>query len=460
MAGPGGSGSPTAVPPVLEKQPPCVVPSTSGTSSHQDLVSVETETDNNININIAPSKSFPDNAFYHKLSPGERITLASKYMDIPELVENENTKRKKDKHEIVMEEKDKLNQSFPVHANVSNAFNDYVHVFEKPAFKALSAESKSAAAGAPSSSSESTPSAFKGTPASNKYDIKSGFQVAPTIEKYEFKTHNRAIPQNVAFDGDLAHIKSDSKTPPPSNVKLTDGEWGNLQKSASYALRAISHGSWFRDAAFNALDEALPLLDPDVPGNEQCISTLIDVKQFLIGLEYTFEKLAKYAVYPHAGVTSVLRKEFLNNESKSMLLEEQCKLFSLPYGDSLVFQGLVHTVAPQVQRYREETRASMHLENTTKMVDTLAKTKTAAGGGGGGGGSRDSRSSSRSNYQDNKGSNSSFYQTRRSGGSYSPSRQSKFTQARGGAKGGHNAQSSPKKGGGGNRNKGKGKKGK
>ena len=71
-------------------------------------------------------------------------------MDIPELVESDHSRKKKEKYEIVIEEKDRLIQSFPVHHNVSNAFNDYVNVFEKAAFKSLSADPKSATAGAPS----------------------------------------------------------------------------------------------------------------------------------------------------------------------------------------------------------------------------------------------------------------------------------------------------------------------
>ena len=46
---------------------------------------------------------FPDNAFYHKLTPSERITLAGKYLDIPPPSEHNSRdgRKKKDKFEIV-----------------------------------------------------------------------------------------------------------------------------------------------------------------------------------------------------------------------------------------------------------------------------------------------------------------------------------------------------------------------
>ena len=420
----------------------------SGTSCN---VGVETESD----IDITSLNQFPDNAFYHKLSPGERITLVQKYLQVPEPVQVDNSRKKKDKNELVMDEKDKLCQSFPVHSSVTTAFNDYVDVFEKTSYKSLTADPKSGdKASSDTNSTESK--ARRETPASNKYDIKSGFQIAPTIEKWEFRTHNRAIPQVVSFDGDLAHIKSDSKSPNPSNIKLTDGEWGNLQKSASYALRAVSHGAWFRDAAFTALDEALPFLDPAVPANEKCIQTLIDVKQFLIGIDYAFDKLAKYCVYPHAGVTSVLRKEFLSAENRSMLLEEQSKLFALPYGDSLVFQGGVQSVAPQVQKFRESSRASALLESTMKIAETGSKSK---GGSGGGNSSNFPNTRSRSSYQSDNKSQGSYHQQKRSNFSRSPNRSKSFQHQKGGHRGGAPPQSPSNKGTGG-RGKSKGKKGK
>ena len=382
-----------------------------------------------IDIDSETFTVFPENSLYHKLSPGERITLVNKYILVPPLVEVES-KKKKDKNEIVTDEKDKLIQSFPVHSVVENAFSMYVENFEKASFKTLSAEPTGKA-------SENAPAdppfqfkATKSTPASNQYDIKSGFQVAPSIEKWDFKTHNRAIPQVVSFDGDISHIKEDSKTSNPSSIKLTDGEWGNLQKSASYALRAVSHASWFRDSAFSALDRALPLLDPSLPQNAHCIETLTDVKQFLIGMEYALDKLARYCVYPHAGVTSVLRKEFLYTENKSMLLEEQSKLFSLPYGKSLVFQGMIHSVAPQVKQYRDESRANQLLESNTKLADAVAKSKGGSGGGSAGANNfHNTRSSSRS--QSRQGSGSS-YNSRKSGFSASPPRQPNRYPSRGG----------------------------
>lgn len=445
------SGSSTDLPPVLEKQVDLPGPVASGSTSSGNNLDTDSQTINGDEHFIL----FPDNGFYHKLSPSERITLANKYLEIPLPSDNNvrDIKKKKDKFEIVLEEKDKLIPSFPVHSNVQTAFDVYVDNFEKATFKTLTDSNPDAETVKPDAPAPN----LKGTPASNKYDIKSGFQVAPNIEKWDFKTHNRAIPQVVSFDGDLAHIKTDSNTPNPTNVKLTDGEWGNLQKSASYALRAVSHASWFRDSAVSALDQALPLIDPSLPQNAKCIEALIDTKQFLIGMEYALDKLAKYCVYPHAGITSVLRKEFLTNESKSILLEEQCKLFALPYGKSLVFQGLVHSVAPQVKQFRDESRANMLLETTTKLADQQSKTGKGGAGGGNSGTFPNTRSHNNNSSKGYQGNNSSTsHQTRRS---KSPPRSGQpFPKSRGAGRGGSNSQSrsSPR---GKSRRRGKGKQG-
>ena len=433
-------------------QPRADVDGASG-SDKQELTSAATDTgstagnsdvlDQNLTSEITDTMNdfvlYPDNVCYHKLSSSERITLAYKYLDIPEKITGPS-KRKKDEHEIVVDAKDKVIQSFPVHSVIGSAFNDYVDNFEKAAFKTLAAGEDAQK---------------QATPASNRYDIKSGFMVAPSIEKWEFKSHNRDVPQVVAFDGNIAQIKADSKVPNPSNVKLTDGEWGNLQKSSSYALRAISHAAWFRESAFSALNEALPLLNPNVPENAKCIETLVDVKQFLIGLEYTFDKLASYCVYPHAGVTSILRKDFLQNESSSMLLEEQCRLFSLPYGKSFVFQGMVDTVAPQVKQHRNEIRANQQLETTTKLADQVAKQGKGPGGGGGSG-YHNTRSKA-SNYNNSPlNSTPAYYQNKRS---FSPKKgKQPFPKSHGAGRGGGPPQANnPPQGGSGKGRGGRGK---
>ena len=430
-------------PPVLEK----VVQSTgsqSGGSTDQN--SNRDITDNYLASNLLMSNdnvaavavdsdhepvSFPmfaDNVCYHKLSSSERITLATKYLDVPEKVEN---RKKKDEHEIIVDEKDKLVQSFPIHDTVSSAFSSYVQGFEKAAFKTLAAGE---GASGESVQKDSAGPGTRSTPASNRYDIKSGFMVPPTIEKWEFKTHYRDIPQVVTFDGNIDQIKSDTNVSNPSNIKLTDGEWGNLQKASSYSLRAISHASWFRDAAFGALNEALPLLDPSVPANAKCIETLIDAKQFLIGLEYAFEKIAKYSVYPHAGVTSVLRRDFLQNESKQMLLEERSKLFSLPYGKSFVFQGMVDTVAEEVKKQRETTLANKQLDATIKLGDSLAH----QGKGSGGGGYHNTRSSAKNTFTNNSPLNSTpgYYQPKKGGFQNNQNNPKSFPKSSGAGRGG------------------------
>ena len=295
---------------------------------------------------------FPSNVFYAQLSPGERITLAYKYGDIPQPTVFENAK--KDKHEVAQVEKDKLCTSFPVAPIVHKAFADYTSYFEKASFKSQASERKEA------------------TPASNKFDFKPGFQVSPIVDKWELKIHDRAMPQVVGFDGNLESIQSNKQAGLPKNLKLSDGEWGNVQKAASFSLRGISHASWFRECALGAIDEALPVLNPAIANEDFCISKLHDVKQFLRGLDYTFDILARLSVYLHAGVTSSLRHEFLSQESKSMLSEEKMRLFTLPYGSPLVFQGQVHTVAPEVKEHRQEITSTQQLDTVIKLVDSVA----------------------------------------------------------------------------------------
>ena len=85
-------------------------------------------------------------------------------------------------------------------------------------------------------------------------------------------------------------------SPPPKNIKLSDVEWGNLQKAASFSVHGLSHAAWFREAAVAAVDDALPMLSPNVANEEACISKLQDLKEFLWGLEYSVDILVKQSV--------------------------------------------------------------------------------------------------------------------------------------------------------------------
>lgn len=310
---------------------------------------------------------FLDNQKYHTLTASQRITLAHKYIDIPPKVES-NT-RQKDKNVIVDEDRERLISSFPISTLITDAYANYVHSFEKESFKNL-------AGSKPGSANSSEQSAI---PASNRFDIKSGFQISPHIEKWEFKTHYRDVPQSVQFDGNIADIKASSSDPLPSSIKLSDQEWGNLQKAASFSLRAISHADWFQKSSVSALDDALSLLNPEIENENRCIELLQDVKQMQIGLQFAFEKLAKLNVYQQSGVTSILRKEFLQNAGSTIPVEQKCQLFGSPYGNSFVFQGLIHQVTAKVQEFRSASVVNKSLDTALKLADSMAKTGASSG---------------------------------------------------------------------------------
>lgn len=304
---------------------------------------------------------FLDNLKYHQLSASQRITLTNEHFDIPPKIEQ--NAREKDKNIIVDDDKERLISSFPVSTLITDAFANYVTSFEKESFKTLAGAANSAQASANASA----------VPASNKYDIKSGFQISPHIEKWEFKTYYRDIPQAVTFDGNISELKNAQQDPLPSSIKLSDQEWGNIQKAASYSLRALSHCDWFRSASVKVLDDSLSLLNPNIESESRCIDLLQAVKQMQIGIEYALEKLTKMAVYNHAGVTSILRKEFLQSVGTSIPVEQKCQMFGFPYGTSFVFQGKLHQVAPQVRDSRSDSMVSKSLDTALKIADTMAK---------------------------------------------------------------------------------------
>ena len=122
----------------------------------------------------------------------------------------------------------------------------------------------------------------------------------------------------VTFDGNIADIKVNSADPLPTSLKLSYQEWQNLQKCASFSLRAISHADWFQKSSVQALDDALSILNPSIENENRCIEILQDVKQMQLGLGFAFEKLAKLSVYAQSGVTSILRKEFLQSVGTSI----------------------------------------------------------------------------------------------------------------------------------------------
>ena len=310
---------------------------------------------------------FLENQKYHTLTASQRITLAHKYIDIPEKIETNS--REKDKNIIVDEDKERLISSFPVSPLINEAYGKYVSTFEKDSFKNLTGSN-------PASTDQAQ------IPASNRFDIKSGFQVSPHIEKWEFKTHYRDIPQSVTFDGNIADIKVNSADPLPNSLKLSDQEWQNLQKCASFSLRAISHADWFQKSSVQALDDALSILNPNIENENRCIEILQNVKQMQLGLGFAFEKLAKLSVYAQSGVTSILRKEFLQSVGTSIPNEEKCQLFGFPYGNSFVFQGLVHRVTPKVREFRAGNVVNKSLDTAIQLANSVANGSSASGNRG------------------------------------------------------------------------------
>ena len=397
-----GAGPSLVVPDTPQSQRPDSQKKDAGTHIHTDTHTGANGHDISDIVSDLEDKSvnfpiFTDNVFYSQLSPGERITLAYKYANIPKPVFK--VSEKQDSHEVAQGEKDRLITSFPVAPVVNKAFSEYVSYFEKASFKALPADTNS-----------------DQIPASNKFDFKPGFQTSPVVDKWELKITDKAIPQVVSFDGNVESIQADKKSGTPKNIRLTDGEWGNLQKAASFSLRGLSHASWFRECALGALDEALPLLNPNLANDAVCIGKLQDLKQFLRGLDYTIDILAKLSVYTHAGVTSTLRHDFLVQEGKSILQEERLKLFTLPYGTPLVFQGQVHTVAPQIKEFRSEVTSSQLLDTAMRTADSVSKASTTSksspssipqkgGGGGGGGGGNKGKQSHNQKFPKSSNSN-------------------------------------------------------
>ena len=302
---------------------------------------------------------FPDNIRISRLTNGQRITLAYQYDNIPPKVVQEGAV---DPDEVVEEDQTTVHTSFPVAHIVRDAFNNYVSYFEKKSSREL-AES------AQGESSNVTPTGS--VPASNKFQIKPGFSVAPIMDQWAFKSHYRDIPQAVEFDGDIASVKNKSDGPLPKSITLKDHEWGNLQKSASYTLRAVSHIDWFRSGAKNAIDIVLQSLNPDLHGDQ--IKALRDAKQFLRGISYGSTQIAKMGVYQHGGVTSHLRSEFLNQEGNNILLEEKSQMFSFPFGTSLVFNGLLARVAPSVKVRHDELHSNRQLATSIKLVEQMSK---------------------------------------------------------------------------------------
>ena len=142
-------------------------------------------------------------------------------------------------------------------------------------------------------------------------------------------------------------------------------------------MRAVSHCDWFQKAFTQALDEALSFLNPEVEQEQKCLEILKDVKQMQIGQDYAIEKLAKLSVYQHAGITSVLQKDFLSTSGQSIPQEKKCQLFSVAYGTSFVFQNFVHTVSPKIRELQNGSAVSKSLDTAIKLVDSVTK----SGGG-------------------------------------------------------------------------------
>ena len=317
--------------------------------------------DNVAEVQADPPLLFPGNILIPRLTNGQRITLAYNYSTIPARVVPEGGGV--DPDEVVEDDQHTVHTSFPVAPVIRDAFSGFVNYFEKKSGRELSDGSGQSAAAVGGQGTS--------VPASNKFVIKSGFAMAPIMDQWAFKSHYRDIPQSVEFDGDITSVKNKADSPLPKSITLKENEWGNLQKSASYVLRATSHIEWFRGSAKNALDSVLQTLDPNTHGDQ--IKALKDAKQFLRGISYGSAQIAKMGVYQHGGVTSHLRSEFLTQEGNNILLEEKSQMFSFPYGTSLVFNGLLNRVAPSIKIRRDELTSNRLLGTSIRIADNMSK---------------------------------------------------------------------------------------
>ena len=297
-----------------------------------------------------------DNVKIPKLTNGQRITLAYDYVEIPV----RETQNDRDEDELCDGDADRLHVSFPKCDLVDKMFDNYVALFEKPSAKNLTGEQ---------------------LPASNLYSIKPGFQISPHMESWAFKSHGQDFPQGVDFDGNIGDIKGRINDPLPSSIFLKKEEYSNLQKAASYQLRAISHAEWYRKSTKNALDMALQNLDPET--SAPIVKILQDCKQFIKGISYSNNLLTRMGVYVHGGVTSTLRHDFLQKQGMNIPSEEKACLFSMPYGKSLVFQGLVSDVSQKVKEHKSQQMANRHLQTTIRLADSISHTHPAGGAAGG-----------------------------------------------------------------------------
>ena len=306
-------------------------------------------------VKSVPVILYTENVKIPKLTNGQRITLAYDYCDIPERV----MANERDEDEVVNDEGERLHTSFPKSELVDKMFDQYVQQFEKSAAKNLSGGA---------------------VPASNMYNLKPGFQISPTMENWAFKSHLQDFPQGVEFDGDVSEIKARVNDPLPKTILLKQEEFANLQKAASFQLRAASHMDWYRKSAKNGLDMALQNLDPE--SQQPLVKILQDCKQFLKGISYSTNLITRMGVYVHGGVTSTLRHDFLQKEGVNIPLEQKACLFSLPYGKALVFQGDISKIAQKVKEHRQEQSANRQLGATLKLADSVSKSGPKAQGFG------------------------------------------------------------------------------
>ena len=324
-------------------------------AANVEIVNDQVEQVGDVVVNGDLPPLFPNNVLIPRLSNGQRITLAYQYATIPARVVPEGAVA--DPDEVADDNQSALHTSFPVAHLVRDAFSGYVNHFERKSGKDLSESSASSDA----------------IPASNKFQIKSGFQLAPAMDQWAFKSHYRDVPQQTEFDGDISSVRKNPDGSLPKSVNLKENEWGNLQKSASYSLRAVSHIDWYRECTKNAIDVVLQSFNPDNPADASRITALKNAKQFLRGIAYGSAQVAKMGVYQHGGVTSHLRAEFLTQEGNNILLEDKSKMFAFPYGNSLVFNGLLARVAPAVKVRHDEITSNRHLATSIKVVETMAK---------------------------------------------------------------------------------------
>ena len=346
---------------VTENDPNLVI----NDSSQKPVVKIENVSQNDVksnDIQVLTKKQFPDNVSpLEPISIPRRITTAYKYYPfvrsgVPQ------KKPRSEAHgidEVPKAKEEIVENSFPMASLIKASWQDQGKSFRNSMKDALIMPDE------PSDlPDKNDPEATNNTESGDSQGApkpKLFCKVPPNLLKNrppkkqgDFYYHNMTFSPFVEFEHNI-----DILTPSgfdvsnyKFNVNLAEDEVKNIQYALSYGLQAESHANSYVSASHCAINQALLHLDPKTHADE--ITALHDAKYMLSGAANALEQSVKMMIYPHAGLTAIIRSDFLKAIGDTVPVHVKQGLLFENFGGTGLFNSKIDKYRADIELHQNK----------------------------------------------------------------------------------------------------------